>query len=95
MASYGDIVTHEHVSATKGCARRVTALLVFCICGCAGVLLDLDHILVLWIRGLPITLPNLADEAGRPLHIPAMLVMGAFALIFSALFARRTVVDDN
>ena len=72
--------------------RFVTAFLIFCICGISGVLLDLDHVLALWYRGLPITWENLVFNAGRPLHIPAMLVSGLVCVILCALLVRQVVV---
>lgn len=76
--------------AQTGDTRRIDAL---CLIGCvfglgggiAGVALDLDHFLVLWWMGLPITWENLARYAGRPLHIPALVVSGALCLVFGAL----------
>jgi hypothetical protein len=58
-------------------SRLGYALLVFGICGIASVLLDLDHIVVLVQKGLPITIENLATRAGRPFHIPVLVVLGA------------------
>ena len=74
----------------KSSGRRIDTL---CLIGCAfgfigglaSVALDLDHILGLWLKGLPITWENLATQAGRPLHIPALVVSGVVCVILGAL----------
>ena len=61
--------------------RFALPLLVLLICGAVSVGLDLDHVPVLLAKGLPITLDNLATQAGRPLHLPAVVVSGVVFLI--------------
>lgn len=75
------------MASNNRCLRMRTALLVLCSGGAFGVLYDLDHILVLWARGLPITLDNLMYKAGRPLHIPILLVCSAACFVCGALLA--------
>ena len=79
--------------------RGETFLTVGLVCGLVGgvlgVALDLDHILVLWRKGLPITWRNLATQAGRPLHLPATVVSGLLCLIFGALRVGRLVVRSR
>lgn len=67
------------------------ALLVFCVCGGASVLLDLDHVLSLWWDGTPVTLENLAKYAGRPLHLPAFVVSCIVCIVCGALYDRWSV----
>ena len=75
--------------------RRATPFCIFCLCGLGSVLLDLDHIAALVLAGLPITWENLARHAGRPLHLPALLVSGLVCLVFGALYVGRLTVRDS
>ena len=61
--------------------RFALPLLGLIISGLVGVGIDLDHMLVLFWRGLPFTLENLATKAGRPLHWPGVIVGGVVFLI--------------
>lgn len=63
------------------------AFLVFCVSGLCSLALDVDHILVLLYKGLPITIENLCTRSGRPLHWPSVLVLGFVCIIVSALLA--------
>lgn len=87
--------TIRYSTNNNRCCRFVAALLVLLTSGISGLLLDVDHILVLWIRGLPVTLENLAFNAGRPLHVPTMLVSGLVFFICYALLVRRIIVDAH
>ena len=53
---------------------KMKKLYVFIYSGLVSVLIDLDHFLVLENRNLPFTLENLNSVAGRPLHIPILIV---------------------
>ena len=83
----------------KGCAMGRTEKLCLVgvifglVSGGASVVLDLDHLAALWWKGLPITWENLARHAGRPLHVPALVVSGAFCLIFGALYFGWLALD--
>lgn len=68
--------------------RPASPFLVFSLSGLASLLLDLDHVLVLMAKGLPITFYNLAREAGRPLHWPIFLVSGFVCVLFGAYLLR-------
>ena len=78
--------------ANRGAKRRGKALLVFLVCGIVGVGIDLDHVLVLLVRGIPITWENLARHAGRPLHIPVLVVACAGSIVSGALLVRRAFI---
>ena len=77
------------IERTRG---RNQALCIFSICGIVSVLLDLDHVLVLLARGIPITWENLARNASRPLHLPALVVSGVVCIISGALLVRQAFV---
>jgi hypothetical protein len=65
--------------------RKVrNALLVFGSCGALGVLVDVDHAYVLLQKALPITASNLIYNAGRPWHLPLLLVLGALCCLAGA-----------
>jgi len=70
-------------------ARLIQALSIFGRCGTIGVLLDLDHVLVLLLEGKPLTWENLCTNSGRPFHIPAVLVSGGVFCISCALRTGR------
>jgi hypothetical protein len=78
------------VFGNKLVAGLVKALYIFGVCGIASIFLDLDHVLGLVLKGLPITMPNLTTQAGRPLHLPAVLASGAVFCISCALYPRWT-----
>ena len=61
--------------------RFALPLLSLLIVGASGVGIDLDHLLVLFWRGIPVTLENLATKAGRPLHWPGVIVSGVVFII--------------
>lgn len=72
--------------AKVGAPGRGKAFLRFgLVCGGCSVALDLDHVLALWWKGLPITWENLARHAGRPLHLPAAVVSGCVCLVLGTL----------
>ena len=52
-------------------------LLLFGVYGSLSVLLDVDHVIVLVQKSIPITLTNLDTLAGRPLHIPVIVLCWA------------------
>jgi hypothetical protein len=64
------------------------ALLYGAIGGLGSLAVDLDHILVLVAKGIPITWENLATQAGRPLHFPMFLVWLALFSVAATHFAR-------
>lgn len=76
-----------------GFAGLVAALSLVGFGGVIGNLLDVDHILVLLVRGDPITLPNILQGAGRPLHTPSVIVSGCVFLIGHALGGRLLAGD--
>lgn len=57
---------------------RAWAFPIGFLAGIISLLLDVDHLLLLWWKNLPVTFVNLTTQAGRPLHIPALLVVSAF-----------------
>jgi hypothetical protein len=72
---------------------RGKALSVFGICGIAGVLVDLDHLLVvLWHRE-PITWPNLV-KYGRPGHIAVLMVACIVSGAMGALLAGQAFLKE-
>ena len=73
-------------------ARRNQALLVLSVSGACSVGLDLDHVLVLLWKGIPLTWENLARHAGRPLHIPVLVVACTGSIVSGALLVRRAFV---
>ena len=77
--------------AFKRFARRNQALLVLVTCGAISVGLDLDHVIVCVARGVPLTWENLARHAGRPLHIPALVVACLGSVVSSASLVRRVL----
>ena len=62
-------------------ARFALPLLGLIVSGLAGVGIDLDHMLVLFWWGIPVTLESLATKAGRPLHWPGVIVSGVVFII--------------
>ena len=65
---------------------RCHALIAFLFFGSVGVLIDIDHVLVLIYKGVEINMVNLTTQAGRPLHWLAVYVSGAIFLIYCAQF---------
>ena len=63
-------------------------LLLFCYYGLVSVFLDLDHVIPLLQQGLPITVENLLTRAGRPLHIPILIIIGIVCIYFGSLITR-------
>ena len=78
----------EPVLVSKWFGRLAQALFIIGICGAVSVLLDVDHVLFCIVSGTPITWENLARNAGRPLHIPAVVIVGVLCLIGHARFDR-------
>lgn len=76
-------------------ARLIQALYIIGVCGACGVLIDLDHVLVLVVRGLPITWENLLTRAGRPLHLVAVLVSGGAFVALNALYIRFLLKEQG
>ncbi|MBS3146263.1 hypothetical protein J4471_01050 [Candidatus Woesearchaeota archaeon] len=58
----------------------MSKLAVFLISGLSSVAIDLDHFIVLEQKGLPITLFNLNMFAGRPFHIPILIIIAIYLL---------------
>jgi len=67
-------------------ARRIEALYIVGVGGLISVGLDaVDHPLALIFKGIPITWENLARKAGRPLHLPMVLISGTIFIVLGAL----------
>lgn len=66
----------------------VFSLYLFGAFGAASVLIDLDHIPLLVEKGLPITAQNLITQAGRPLHLPLVILLGAVCIYLAACVYR-------
>lgn len=81
------VVAYLAALAYENRKRLAYAFLVASVCGLGGLALDLDHVLVLRTKGLPITLRNLCAAAGRPLHWPIVLVLGSVCCLVSACVA--------
>jgi len=81
--------------ADSGNRRWGTTFLVFGLCGLASVALDMDHVLYLLWRGIPITWENLARHASRPLHIPFLLVACAGSIVSGALLTGWALIDAS
>jgi len=56
--------------------------------GLGNLGLDLDHIPVLILKGIPITMENLATQAGRPFHIPLLFCAAFLFGMVGTLLAR-------
>jgi len=53
---------------------------------CFGLSLDIDHLFVLILKGIPITWENLATQSGRPFHIVGVIVAWiSFILVFTRI----------
>ena len=73
---------------------RWITLLVFCVCGFAGMAIDFDHFPQILSDALPITWENLS---GRTFHIPYFLIF-CIILISSATSVHRLfllVLEDE
>lgn len=55
-------------------SRYISKFLLGGIFGVFSVSLDLDHVLVLLVKKVPITFFNLSTQAGRPFHIPIVIL---------------------
>lgn len=70
-----------------------TGLLVGFSFGLVCMVFDaIDHVLVLIVRGVPISLYALSRQAGRPFHIPFLLALWIGVGLGFALFAGRLIV---
>ncbi|MCM2325496.1 MAG: hypothetical protein NDI94_03470 [Candidatus Woesearchaeota archaeon] len=63
-----------------GLSSLIHALYLFGVFGAFSVLIDLDHVLVLLEEEIPITAHSLITYAGRPLHLPVLIVIGAVCI---------------
>ncbi len=84
----------SNVQDTMACDPRVHTLWVGILGGIISVAIDVDHLLVLWWEGTPVTLTSLVTQAGRPFHIPALIISGAlcvaaFAYCYRLLSVQR------
>ena len=71
-------------------ARVIDAFLVFGIFGAISVLLDLDHIPILFQKGLPITAENLINHSARDLHLPILILVGLLCCVsFASVYRFR------
>jgi len=87
---------NEPVYVVSKClGRLIEAFFVIGLCGACGVLIDLDHVLVLLVKGIPLTWENLARQAGRPFHIPAVVVCGVLCLIGHTRLHRLLARDSE
>lgn len=50
-------------------------ILIFLYSGLISIIVDLDHFIVLILKNLPFNLFNLNYFAGRPFHIPLLVVL--------------------
>ena len=66
----------SNVQNTMACDPRVHTLWVGLLGGFIAVAIDVDHLVVLWREGTPVSLANLVAQAGRPLHIPVLVISG-------------------
>lgn len=69
-------------------ARLNLSLLLIIYSSVFGWLVDLDHVLVLVQKGLPITTVNLLTQAGRPAHWPAFFVSISLCCLTGAYYFR-------
>jgi len=60
------------------------ALFVFGVFGLFGILYDLDHLLVLIQKSIPITLDNVISYGTRVLHFPVLLGYGLVVCFLGA-----------
>ena len=75
----------------KGCdtiAELRRAFFYFWIFGGISVLLDLDHLIVLYQNGLEFNLENIANHGTRTLHIPILILSGCICVVTFALLLR-------
>lgn len=83
---------NERVYVVPTClAGLCVALFVFGVCGACSNGLDVDHPVGLVWKGLPLTWENLCTRAGRPLHIPTLVIVGCLCLVGHARFYRLLV----
>jgi len=81
-------MSSESISTVGNRRRAITLVVLVCSLG-VWIFYDLDHPLVLVVRGIPLTWENLATRAGRPLHIPLLVCSGLYAGVSGALLAGR------
>ena len=80
---------NERVYVVSEClAGLIYAFFVVGVGGTLSVLLDLDHVVALLFKGIPITWQNLATRAGRPFHVPVLILSGLVLLYSYARFHR-------
>ncbi len=75
-------------TTNKSIVSFVFSLYLFGAFGAASVLIDLDHIPLLLEKELPITAQNLITQAGRPLHLPLVILLGVICLYLAACVYR-------
>lgn len=76
-------------------ARFFIPFFIFGVLGAISVLLDLDHVWVLFWEKVPITIENLGTRAGRPFHWPSVMVSGGLCLISWAYHIRLLSKMDS
>lgn len=78
--------------------RFALPLFVLCLCGFLGVLIDLDHVVVAVQKIVGVVSGNMAALAGRPAHIPSVIVGGIVWLVVNTLalrFLYKTMVMNG
>ena len=50
-------------------------IIIFLYSGLISIIVDLDHFIVLTLKDLPFNLVNLNFFAGRPFHMPLLVVL--------------------
>ena len=69
-------------------AKFRRAFFYFWVFGGISVLLDLDHIIQIYLDGLELSLENIAYHGTRTLHIPILILTGCICIITGALLLR-------
>jgi len=59
---------------------RIYTLFIGILGGITSLALDVDHLFVLWREGIPVTLNSLVTLAGRPWHIPVLVISCIFCI---------------
>jgi len=68
--------------------KDISTLYVFISLGIIGILVDADHLIVLVVKDIPITLANLNTQAGRPLHLPFLFFVWGMCICYGTYYYR-------
>lgn len=63
-------------------------LFILCVCGLLGILVDLDHLAIPTQQILTLLSGGIPSYAGRPAHIPCVVVSGLVWFVANALVLR-------